>query len=92
MTVTDDNVVVGVVADDLFDFLCSSLSGRKDPGGVTVGVVEVQNVYDDIVPEAWLAEHRGSIPEVTYNRTSKISNMRRTGQNRRLISTGINQK
>ena len=51
---TDDNVVVGVAADDLFDLLCGSLPGWQDPGGVTVGVVKVQEVYVDVVPEARL--------------------------------------
>ena len=52
--VTDDDFVVGVAADDLFDLLRGSLSGWQEPGGVTVGVVEVQEVYFDVVPEARL--------------------------------------
>lgn len=57
--------MVGVAADDLFDLLSGSLSGGERAVGVTVGVVQVQDIYSGVGPQAWLTQHRGSISEVT---------------------------
>lgn len=47
---TYNNIVVRVPADDLFDLLSSFLSGWQSAVGVTVGVVQVQNVYGCVGP------------------------------------------
>lgn len=47
---TYNDVMVGVAADDLFDLLSGSLSGRQNAVGVTVSVVQVQNIYSGIGP------------------------------------------
>lgn len=47
---TYDNTVVGVAADDLFDLLSGSLSGGEGAVGVTVGIVQVQDIYSGICP------------------------------------------
>lgn len=57
--------MVGVAADDLFDLLSGSLSGGEGAVGVTVGIVQVQDIYSGVCPQAWFTQHRRSIPEVT---------------------------
>ena len=57
--------MVGVAADDLFDLLSGLLSGRERAVRVTVSVVQVQDVYSDVGPQARLTQHRGNISEVT---------------------------
>lgn len=57
--------MIGVAADDLFDLLSGSLSGGESAVGVTVGVVQVQDVYSGVGPQTRLTQHRGSISEVT---------------------------
>ena len=54
-----------VSADDLFDLLSGLLSGGKGAVGVTVGVVQVQDIYSGVGPQAWLTQHGGSVSEVT---------------------------
>lgn len=56
--------MVGVAADDLLDLLSGSLSGGKGAVGVTVGVVQVQDIYSGVGPQARLTQHGGSISEV----------------------------
>lgn len=63
--ITYDNIVIGVAADDLFDLLSGSLSGGEGAVGVTVGVVQVQDIYSGVCPQARLTQHCGSISEVT---------------------------
>lgn len=48
--ITYDNIVVGMAADDLFYLLSGSLSGGEGAVGVTVGVVQVQNIYSGVGP------------------------------------------
>lgn len=62
---TYDNIVVGVAADDLFDLLSGSLPGGEVTVGVTVGIVQVQDIYSGVGPQAWLTQHGGNISEVT---------------------------
>lgn len=64
---TDHNVVVGVAADDLLDLLSGSLSGGEGAVGVTVGVVQVQDVYGGVCPQTRLTQHGGSVSEITWN-------------------------
>lgn len=65
--ITYDYIVVWVAADDLFDLLSGSLSGGEGAVGVTVGVVQVQDIYIGVGPQARLTQHGGSISEVTLN-------------------------
>lgn len=46
--------MVGVAADDLFDLLSGSLSGREDAVGVTVSVIQVQDIDSGVGPQTWL--------------------------------------
>ena len=57
--------MVGVAADDLFDLLSGFLSGGEDAVGITVGVVQVQDIYSGVGPQARLTQHRGNVSEVT---------------------------
>lgn len=52
--ITYDNIMVGVAPDDLFDLLSGSLSGGEGAVGVTVGVVQVQDIDSGVGPQAWL--------------------------------------
>lgn len=61
-TLTNDNGVIWVAADDLLDLLSGSLSGGEVAVGVTVGVVEVQDV--DRGAQARLTKHGGGVSEV----------------------------
>lgn len=63
--ITYDNIVVGVAADDLFDLLSGSISGGQGAVGVTVSVVQVEDIYSGVCPQAWLTQHRGSISKVS---------------------------
>ena len=42
--------MVGVAADDLYDLLSGSLSGWQAAVGVTIGVVQVQDIYSGVCP------------------------------------------
>lgn len=64
---TYDNTVVGVATDDFFDLLSGSLSGGESAVGVTVGVVQVKDIYSGVGPQARLTQHGGGISEVTWN-------------------------
>lgn len=57
--------MVWVAADDLFDMLSGSLSRWEDAVGITVGVVQVQDIYSGVGPQARLTQHRGIVSEVT---------------------------
>ena len=57
--------MVWVAADDLFDLLSGSLSRWEDAVGITVGVVQVQDIYSGVGPQARLTQHRGIVSEVT---------------------------
>lgn len=57
--------MVGVAANDLFDFLSGSLSGGEGAVGVRVGVVQVQDIYSGVGPQARFPQHRRRVPEVT---------------------------
>lgn len=67
---TYDNTVSWVPANNLLDLLSGALSGGNGAVGITVGVVQVQDIYRDVCPQAGLTQHRGSIPEVTCEKTS----------------------
>lgn len=67
---TYDNTVSWVPANNLFDLLSGALSGGNGAVGITVGVVQVEDIYCDVCPQARLTQHRGSIPEVTCKKTS----------------------
>lgn len=56
--------MVGVTADDLFDLLSGSMSGGEGAVRVTVGIVQVQDIYSGVGPQAGLTQHGGSISEV----------------------------
>lgn len=55
--ITYDNIVVGVAADDLFDLLSCSLSGGQGTVGVTVCVVQVQDIYSGVCPQTRFTQH-----------------------------------
>lgn len=63
-SLTYDNGVIRMTANYLLDLLGSSLSGGEIAIGVTVGVVQVQDV--DGGAKAWLTKHGGSVSEVTW--------------------------
>lgn len=65
MLLTYNNIMVGVAANDLLDLLSCLVSGGQTAVGVTVGIVQVQDIYSGICPQAQLTQHRGSISEVT---------------------------
>ena len=49
--------MAGVAADDLFDLLSGLLSGGEGAVGVTVGVVQIQDVNSGVCPQTWLTQH-----------------------------------
>lgn len=57
--------MVWVAADDLFDLLGGSLPGGQGAGGVTVGVVQVQDIDSGVGPQARLTQHGRSVSEIT---------------------------
>lgn len=57
--------MAGVSADDLFDLLSGMVSGGNGTVGVTVGVVQIEDIYSGVGPQARLTQHRWNIPEVT---------------------------
>lgn len=63
--ITYDNTVSRVSANNLLDLLSGTLSGGNGAVGITVGVVQVEDVYRDVCPQARLTQHRRRIPEVT---------------------------
>lgn len=63
-SLTYDNGVIWVAADDLLDLLSGSLSGGEVAVGVTVGVVQVQDV--DRGAQARLTKHGGGVSEVAW--------------------------
>lgn len=62
VSLTNDDGVIWVVPDDLFNFLSGSLSGGEVAVGVTVGVVEVQDVDRGV--QTRLTKHGGGVSEV----------------------------
>lgn len=68
LNITYDHTVRGVSTNNLFDLLSGTLSGGNGTVGVTVGVVQVKDIYRDICPQARHAQYRGSVPEVTCNK------------------------
>lgn len=59
--------MVWVTADDFFDLLSGLLPGGEGAVGVTVGVVQVQDINSGVGPQTRLTQHRGTISEVTCN-------------------------
>lgn len=57
--------MVGVAADDLFDLLSGSFPGGQSAIGVTVGVVQVQDIDGGVGPQALVTQHGGTVSEVT---------------------------
>lgn len=57
--------MVWVAADDLFNLLSGRLSGGQGAVGVTVGVVQIENINSSVCSQAGLTQHGGSISEIT---------------------------
>lgn len=49
--------MVWVAADDLFDLLSGSMSGGQGAVGITVSVVQVEDIYSGVSSQARLTQH-----------------------------------